>query len=172
MRYLLLFIILFPVNNFAQELSYGDSSIVTQANENASGIYNDKDTVLFFLSKNSFIPQQIFAANICCYIKQNRPNRIVISYTTTEGLLSKEFFLVKEALFYCYETLEYFDFPENKDRWKNFKNIPAYESRYYFNNEKLLYQQHTGVNAIPKNKEQELISEKEKLLQYIKARYK
>lgn len=148
----------------SQELAIRDTVIVNDINKRASFIYDNNDSALFFLTKTAFKGQPFFAAEITCYLKNKIPNRIVVVYTIDSGKLAREFYLENHKLIFCYETMEYFDKYARKKKWKNFKNLPAYESRYYFADEKIVYQKHRGLDAMESGKASLLIAEKNYLL--------
>ena len=173
MRIKMIFLFFIPITGLGQGLMAGDSSIVKVTQPKLSAIYDTKDTTLFFLTKRSFIDQPVCAANIVCYIKNDTPNRIVVNYTLDDGILSKEFWIDEGKLIFCYITEEYFDGYAKKAGWKNFKHLQAYESRYYLDNEKIVYEKHHGVESLMTGEiNSQLMREKERLLSYIQLRYK
>jgi len=173
--FLLILILLLSLSflTYGQEMAIGDSSVVSAIRGKASSIYNNKDTTLFFLTKQPLQKTTSCGISMVVYIKNDSINRVVTSATTTDGILSAEYYLDHEQLVFSYITFEYFDEVKAITTREDFKGIKSWESRYYFTNEQIKYQTHSGI------KEQsaiypasEVLNDKRSILDYIKGRMK
>ena len=168
MRLLAMFICLMSLTVKSQELVFGDTALINDMHKKSAAIYGNNDSIVFALTKISFTIENIYAAEITCYLKNKIPNRLVVIYTTDSGLLAHEFVLENKQLIFCYESMGYFDAMTPKNSWRNFKHIAGYEARYYFVDEKLIAQIKSGKLPTSPVKGQLLIEEKNKLLAYLK----
>lgn len=154
-----------------QEIAIGDSSIVSAIRSKMSSIYNDKDTTFFFLTKQHLQKIKSHGISMVVYVKNDSINRVVTSATTPDGILSAEYYLDHEQLVFSYITFEYFDEVKTITTRENFKGIRSWESRYYFINEYIKYQTHSGIKGqsaiYPVSG---VLSDKRSILNYIKGR--
>jgi hypothetical protein len=87
------------------------------------------------------------------------------------GLFSGEYFFYKRELIFVYQTFEYFAEIQTKTEFTNFKGIKGWESRFYFDDEKLKYQRTSGLKEIYISYSGgELVNEKNRLLDFIKGK--
>ena len=159
---------LFTYSLLAQQINYGDSTVIQNISAKTSFVYNNHDKILFFLTKRSFVKGINHGSNITGYILKDTINRIVAISTMEKGVLSAEYFFDKTTLIYSYQNFEYFEEETPKKRWKNFKGLYGWESRYYFGNGKLKYQVHSGRNNLATVKEiDELKNSAKKLYAFV-----
>lgn len=131
--------------SYAQEIAVGDSSVVSSIQRKTSFIYDSKDSTMFLLTKQSLQKIKSCGTSIVVYLKNNSINQIVTSATTLQGILSAEYYFDQEQLIFSYLSFEYFDEVKTIVTRKNFKGARSWESRYYFSNEQIQYQTHSGI---------------------------
>ncbi len=131
---------------FAQAdiVSFGNKNIPVEVKKITSKIYETKDTTYFFLTKKSFSTKSTCGTDITAYANQKLINRIVSKTCTKKGRLAIEFYYEDEKPIFVYEVFEYFQENGKNTRWKNFKNISSWESRYYFLDKTLGFHTHKG----------------------------
>jgi len=140
------------LTSIAQEQVYGDSGVVKYIKEKTSKIYETKDKTHFLLTKKRLLEDKTFGTNIIAYSMKGKINRIIAISTTKKGILSSEYYFENNQLIYNYETFEYFDKYGGERKWKNFKNLPAWESKYYIDHDNVKYQRQKGLELIRDSK--------------------
>ncbi len=164
---LLTLILLSTVSN-GQELVFGDSTVVNSIKSKTSKIYESKDKTSFYLTKKRLRKVKTYGTNIIAHSKKDTINRIIAISMTQKGQLGTEWYYWNNELIYVYESFEYFEEQEKNCKWKNFKNLCAWESRYYFVNEKLEYQKHKGkLSSIRNDLINELIKDGNSIRSYV-----
>lgn len=167
-RTLILLILMFSSTiSKGQELVFGDSTVVENIKSKTSEIYENKDRTSFFLTKKRLRKIKTSGIEITAHSKNDTIRRIVAISMTKNGQLGTEWYYWNNELIYVYESFEYFKEQEKKCKWKNFKNLCAWESRYYFVHEKLEYQKHKGkLSSIRDSKINELIKDGNNIRNY------
>ncbi len=164
--------IFFLVASFSvqgQEFIFGDSSVVSRIKEKTSQIYENKDKTQFFLSKKKLQKKKTFGTSIIAHSKEGLFNRIITFNSDQNGQLATEWYFWKTQLIYVYQSYEFYQEAKKKSSWKNFKNLWAWESRYYFEDETLKFQKHKGKSAMTKQKEvQQLLEDAYSILAFVK----
>ena len=146
-----LMLLLMCLSTKGQELLIGDSTVVDEIKKHTSKIYNNKDKTFFYLTKKNLRQVKTYGNNIIAHTKNDSINRIISISMTKSGQLSTEWYFWKNKLIYAYESFEFFSEQKKKSNWKNFKDLHAWESRYYFINETIKYQKHKDKKDIFKN---------------------
>jgi hypothetical protein len=170
---LLIFFHSFSFPGYTQEIAMGDSSIVNPIKRKTSLIYGSQDSTVFLLTKQPLQKIKSCGTSIVVYLKNGSINQIVTSATTLQGILSAEYYFDHEQLIFSYITFEYFDEAKTIINRKNFKGLRSWESRYYFTNEKIRYQSHSGIrkkSAIYSSNQ--VKSDVQKILKYTRNRMK
>ncbi len=163
-----LILIMFCFSTKGQELVIGDSTVVDAIKKNTSKIYNDKDKTFFYLTKKCLRQVKTYGMSITAHSKNDTINRIISISMTKNGQLSTEWYFWENKLIYAYESFEFFVEQKKNGKWKNFKDLYAWESRYYFINETLQYQKHKGKNdAINKDEVNDVLKDGNRVKDYI-----
>ncbi|MBL7816085.1 MAG: hypothetical protein JNL70_13795 [Saprospiraceae bacterium] len=126
---------------------FGDPSVVPRIDSKASYLYENNNNTHFFLTKKTFLGKRTSGSNIVAYTQKDTLHRIIVSTTTREGMLAKEFYFENNQLIFTYQTLECFAEASLYKNWKNFKGFHGWESRFYFEKGELKYQKHNGLNS-------------------------
>ncbi len=143
-KLLLIFVLTFAFNTFAQEISFGDKTAQDEVKKKTSAIYDNKDKTYFLLTKKSFGKKSKCGTDITAYSKDKQINRIAAKSCTKNGRKAAEFYFENEKSIFIYEVFEYYSEKSRADAWKNFKGLAGWESRYYFVNDVLKFHRHKG----------------------------
>jgi hypothetical protein len=74
-------------------------------------------------------------------------SRIVAFVWTKEGKYGVEYYFDGNKLLLVFETFEYFDTTAPKQAWRNFKGIPGWSRRTYFQGAAIVYAEAQGADA-------------------------
>ena len=152
----------------AQDISSGDSLASEEIKSRTSFIYSNYDKVHFILTKKKFQGTTL-GSNIYAYTKNDSLTRIVVISTTQKGIASTEYYFEKNSLIYVYRTFEYFQEITQHGPWRNFKGFFGWESRFYFLNNVLKYQYHSGRDKLAPEKEwKSILAESSELIRFIR----
>ena len=132
----------------ADEASFGNKNMRDEVKKITSKIYETNDKTYVFLTKKSFATKSTCGTDITAYVNQKLINRIVSKTCTKKGRLAIEFYYEDEKPIFVYEVFEYFQENGKNTRWKNFKNISSWESRYYFLDKTLGFHTHKGREKV------------------------
>ena len=144
-------LILASVRAASQEMVFGDTAMIRSIQTKCSTIYDRKDSTTFLLTRVLFSDEATGGTNLSVDSYKKKISRIVAFTTTSKGLLGVEFYYWGSSIIMIYETMEYFEEDSPKGQIRNFRNIPYWESRFYFANNKLVGHKHTGRMGIGSN---------------------
>ncbi|MEO9483794.1 MAG: hypothetical protein ABJG47_10130 [Ekhidna sp.] len=133
-----------------QELTSGDATVVDRIKKTTSFIYENKDETFFFLTNTQLEAANTHGTSLTAHLRDGFINRAITISLTSNGQLSSEFYFDDQQLIYVYQTFEFFAEAPSRSKWKNFKGISGWESRYYFINEELNFQKHLGKEILAK----------------------
>ena len=154
---------------YSQKYVHGDSTVVKGIREVLSGLYGKNDTTIYFITKHQFQKVSTAASEITVEKKKGIITRIAINSATTQGYLAEEYWLDNNQLIFVYQTFGYYRELNPVTKEVNFKGQRYWEARYYFQNERVKYEAATGTREKALTyTEVDLISQKNKLLEYIK----
>lgn len=128
----------------AFESFFGDENVKAAVKQQTSKIYETRDKSYFFLTKKSLQAKSTCGTDIVAHENKRQINRIITKSCTRNGRLSVEYYYENGQSIFVYEVFEYYSEKAKKDTWVNFKNIPSWESRYYFSGQTLGYHSHKG----------------------------
>lgn len=75
--------------------------------------------------------------------------RLLATAWTEDGTYGAEFYLIGDTLLHVYEAFEYFPERAPPDAWVNFKGLPSWERRTYFEDGEVGYAEVKGNGAVP-----------------------
>lgn len=146
---LLFFILLlFAIQANAQEIEFGDVSVVKGIKKKTSAIYDNSDKTDFYLTSQKLLPFLTRGVNLVAHQANGQINRVITTAMTEDGQVSMEWYFDQDELIFVYEVLEFFDESPRKGSWRNFKGLFGQEGRYYFHGRKLSYHKHVGRTDI------------------------
>ncbi|HEX5170626.1 MAG TPA: hypothetical protein VFW11_15725 [Cyclobacteriaceae bacterium] len=136
---------------YGQENIFGDTALISDIQAKCSSLYNTQDKTDFFVTKKKFYKHQVSGTNIVAYSKKGNLFRIVVNTYVRDGQLSGEYFYWENSLIMIYETLEYYAESSPEGQVKNFMGIPFWETRFYFDDSKIVAHKHTGRRDVGKD---------------------
>jgi hypothetical protein len=134
-----------PHQVFAQKTTWGDTSVVRGIDAKASYIYEHSDTTFHWFTKKQFQKTPSFSNEIRVAQKDSKINKIVVFSTKSKGILAHEMYMYEGKIIFVYQTFGYFREIKTGSKFVNFEGNQGWESRYYFNNEKIVYQENDGL---------------------------
>jgi hypothetical protein len=116
----------------SQEIVFGDTNIIKDIQNKCSIIYESKDQTNFIVTRKRIFKGATSGTNIYSFSYMGNINRIVASTTMDNGIYAAEFYYLQEGLILIYESFEFYEESAPANQPTNFKGIPFWESRFYF----------------------------------------
>jgi hypothetical protein len=135
--------------SLAQKTTWGDTSVVRGIDAKASYIYEHSDTTLHWFTKKQFQKTPSFSHEIRVAQKDGKTNKIVVISTKSKGVLAHEMYLHEGKIIFAYQTFGYFREIKTGSKFVNFEGNQGWESRYYFENDKLAFYENDGLKEKP-----------------------
>lgn len=77
--------------------------------------------------------------------KDGKINKIVVFSAKSKGVLAYEMYLHEGQIIFVYQTFGYFREIKTDSKFVNFEGNQGWESRYYFDNDKVVYEENDGL---------------------------
>jgi hypothetical protein len=126
----------------------GDSSIVVPISAAARFIYDSAGgTIYSLVPRNPLGLRSGTSVELQGSFLSNRVARVVSSCWTSEGKYSVEFYFQRDSLVYAFEGFVYFPDAAPRGQWRNWMNLPAWESRSYWRADSVAFVEARGRPA-------------------------
>ena len=128
----------------------GDPEARARVGEEVRAIYDGVDGWVFALTRDDVLGLDgAYGTQLQGGQVDGRLLRLLATAWTEDGTYGAEFYLRGDTLLHVYEAFEYFPERAPSDAWVNFKGLPSWERRTYFEEGEVAYAEVQGNGAVP-----------------------